>query len=90
MSELVDLISIGDRRELRCAKVATTKIDNNEYSAEDLRDALATIKQTIEEALINRRVRIHYHRQFIRAVHGRLQSGKAGSIQPVNYFRTKL
>ena len=86
MSELVDLISIADRRELRCAEVATVTIGANEYSAKDLRGALATIKQKIEYAFINRQIRIHYHRQFTRAVHGRLQSGKAGSIHPVDYF----
>jgi len=86
MSELVDLISIADRRENRGAETAKIPIGNTGYSATELRTALAVIKQKIENIIIGEKIKIHTHREFIRAVHGRLQSGKAVSSQPVDYF----
>ena len=86
MSELVDFISMADRRESRCAKIANVLIGANSYSAAELRDALATIKQNIELAIIGCETKIRNHRQFIRAVHGRLQSGKSGPIYSTDYF----
>jgi hypothetical protein len=86
MSDLVDFISMADRRESRCAKIANVPIGANSYSAAELRDALATIKQNIELAIIGCEIKIHNHRQFIRVVHGRLQSGKSGPIYSTDYF----
>lgn len=86
MSELVDLISIADRRENRGAETSKIPIGETAYSATELRTALAVIKQKIENIIIGEKIKIHTHRQFIRAVHGRLQSGKAVSSQPVDYF----
>lgn len=86
MSELVDLISIADRRENRGAETAKIPVGDTPYSAAELRTALAVIKQKIENIIISKKIKIHTHRQFIRAVHGRLQSGKAISSQPVDYF----
>jgi SIR2-like domain len=86
MSELVDLISIADRRVNRGAATAKILIDNTEYSSTELRAALATIKQKIENTIIGEKIKIHTHRQFVRAVHGRLQLGKTVSSEPVDYF----
>lgn len=86
MSELVDFISIAHRRENRGAEKAKIPIGNMAYSATELRDALGAIKQEIENIIIGQQIRIHTHRQFIRAVHGRLQSGKTVSSAPVDYF----
>ncbi len=85
MSELVDLISIAERRTTRSAKMANVSIDEKSYSATDLQTALTRIKQEIEKAIIGCKAKIHDHRQFIRAVHN-LQSGKAGSGRSVDYF----
>ena len=86
MSELVDLISISDRREGRGAETAKITIGSAAYSATELRAALSVVKQKIEHIIISEEKRIHTHTQFIRAVHGRLQSGKVVSSQPVDYF----
>lgn len=85
MSELVDLISIAERRTIRSAQTAKVSISESSYSATDLQTALTRIKQEIEKAIIGCKVKIHNHRQFIRAVHN-LQSGKAGYGRTVDYF----
>jgi hypothetical protein len=85
MSELVDLISIAERRAMRSAKTTNVSIATKSYSADDLKSALTKIKQEIEKAIIGCKHKIHNHRQFIRAVHN-LQSGKTGSGRPVDYF----
>ncbi|MEX0641901.1 MAG: SIR2 family protein [Pirellulales bacterium] len=88
MSDLVDWISIAERREFRSGAESQVTIGktNDGYTATDLRSALTTIKCAIEGAILNRSVHIGYHREFIRTVHGRLQSGKAGHLPPVDYF----
>jgi len=86
MSELVDHISIATRREFRASTKTCVEIGDKSYPASDLKDALATIKQHIERVMVNRPVNIQHHRDFVKAVHGRLQSGKSGAGQPVDYF----
>ena len=85
MSELVDLISIAERRENRSSQKANATIANKSYSAKELQIALTRIKQEIEKAIVGCDIKIHNHRQFIRAVHG-LQTGKADSSRSVDYF----
>lgn len=86
MSELIDLISIADRRKLRSAKTATIPIGNQSYSVSELHDALTKIKEKIGMTITQCKVRIHHHRQFVRAIHDRLQSGKPEANGPVDYF----
>lgn len=86
MSELVDLISIAERRELKECKSSEVEIAGKKYTAPVLRKALTTIKSKIREAIASENVEIHHHRQFVRAVHGRLDLGKSGSHPPVDYF----
>ena len=87
MSELVDHISIASRREQRSSTNTSVEIGGDSYTVSDLKHALATIKQYIERVLVNRRVNIQHHRNFVRAIHRRLQSGKSRQqVQPVDYF----
>jgi len=86
MSELVDFISIATRREFRASTKASVGIGTESYSATDLKEALGTIKQRIEHSIVKRSVDIQHHRNLAKAVHGRLQSGKSGPVQPVDYF----
>ncbi|MDD5452004.1 MAG: SIR2 family protein [Desulfovibrionales bacterium] len=86
MSELVDFISIATRRAFRFSTKANVTIEATSYSAKELEEALAAIKQQIEQAIVKRQVDIQHHRSFVKAIHGRLQSGKSGAVQPVDYF----
>lgn len=85
MSELVDLISIAERRKNRSSQNDSVQIKDKSYSAPDLQAALTRIKQEIEKTIIGCNVKIHNHRQFIRSVH-RLRTGKRDFAQPVDYF----
>ena len=84
MSELVDYLSIADRRISRGVDIAKIAIGNNEFKLTDLADSLAQIKIAIVESLRDKQIEVSYHRQFIRAIHSSLQAGKGDRI--VHYF----
>ena len=86
LSELVDHLSIAERRRF-CRSVAyEVIIDGVKYNVEDLTSALEELKQAIAFAINVKNPKIHDHRSFIRAVHRALQSGKAGEGATVDYF----
>ena len=86
MSELVDLVCIADRRGLRGAQNATVPLNGETYSADDLLESLAAIKDAIADSIANTSVAIEVHRQFVRAVHTTLLAGKSGGVRQVDYF----
>lgn len=86
MSELVDLVCIADRRELRGAGAASVQLSGEAYSAQALLDSLATIKDAIAESIANANISIDAHREFVRTVHKTLVSGKSGAVRRVDYF----
>lgn len=86
MSELVDLVCIADRRQLRGAQDACVSLDGQAYSADVLLDSLAAIKDAVAASLAHAPITIDVHRQFVRAIHGTLLSGKSGSVRQVDYF----
>lgn len=84
MSELVDLLSIADRRSQRGATQSKISIGNQERNAQELQNALDEIKQAISSSIGNKEVDISSHQQFIRAIHSSLQAGKVH--RGVDYF----
>lgn len=84
MSDLIDLLSIAQRRSDCTGADCKVQLDR-EYSVEDLDKALQEIKNAIESC-INKEVEISIHRDFIRAVHGRSQLGKPDNSPAINYF----
>jgi len=86
MSELVDLTAIAERRQFKKSKTENVLIGQEAFTLDDLTGALQKVKQAIERIIANSNVIIQFHTQFIRAIHGRLHSGKSGMIQPINYF----
>lgn len=86
MSEIVDLISIAERRQARRCTTNTVAVQDENYSAQQLREALARIKSAVREAINKGDVQIHAHREFVRAVHGRLSQGRELTHAPVDYF----
>jgi len=86
MSELVDYISIAERRRALGVKDSSYDIEGTSYSADDLNNTLLEIKNIIQEILSKQDVDIAHHRQFVNAIHGRLQLGKAGPTNVVDYF----
>lgn len=84
MSEVVDLLSIAERRSVcGCAK-ANVLIGSQETNAVELQQTLDEIKQAVSSAIGEKGVDVTTHQQFIRAIHGSLQAGKAG--RSVDYF----
>lgn len=86
MSELVDLLSIAERRKERGAKDTQINIDGKSYEAEQLRDALKDIKSSIARCIESRMLNLFVHREFVRAVHQTLRSGKGSGANFVDYF----
>lgn len=84
MSEIVDLLSIAERRAQRGATNLNVSVGDLDTSAEELQGVLDDIKQTISTTIGDKEVDITTHQQFIRAIHGSLQAGKAG--RGVDYF----
>ena len=84
MSEIVDFLSITERRAQRGANTSTVEVGNIVENAEKLHVALDEIKRAIISIIIEAKVDISTHQQFVRAIHGSLQAGKENS--EVDYF----
>ena len=84
MSEIVDLLSIAERRTLRGATQSTIALGDQQKSAAELQTALDEIKQAISSSIGGKKVDVTTHQQFVRAIHSSLQAGKAG--RSVDYF----
>jgi hypothetical protein len=85
MSELVDHLSIANRRTQKGSKESIIQLADKQYSPEDLKKALEEVKKAIEDN-IKKEVNISDHQAFIRAVHSILQAGKPGNEWYVDYF----
>jgi hypothetical protein len=84
MSEIVDLLSIAERRTQRGAAQSKVSVGDQERDATELQTALDEIKRAVSSAIGDKEVNIATHQQFIRAIHGSLQAGKA--TRGVDYF----
>jgi hypothetical protein len=84
MSEIVDLLSIAERRTLRGATQSKVSVGDHERDATELQTALDEIKGVVSSAIGDKEVNIATHQQFVRAIHGSLQAGKAS--RGVDYF----
>jgi len=84
MSELVDYLSIAERRLQRGAAKPTVVVDDDEYAVDAIASALDQIKQVVAKAIYDKDINISFHQQFVRAIHGSLQAGKSRRL--VNYF----
>lgn len=84
MSDIVDLLSIAERRTQRGATQSLISVGDHETDSANLQAALDEIKQAICSTIDEREVDVTTHQQFVRAIHGSLQAGKAG--RGVDYF----
>lgn len=89
LSELIDLLAIAERRELRKASPQTVTLQEVHYSSETLRRAVDQIKKciaTVIDCEIDSESKIRTHRNFVKAVHRPLRPGKSMSNQAVDYL----
>lgn len=85
LSELIDLLAIASRRASRGATKKEITLAGVDYGEQKLRTAVDQIKKGIAE-VIDKKVSIDTHRNFIRAIHRPLRPGKASSNQSVDYL----
>ena len=85
LSELIDLLAIADRRTSRGATQKTISLGGISYSEAILRTAADQIKRGVA-AVIERKVSIETHQNFVRALHRPLRPGKSTSGQEVDYL----
>jgi len=86
MSEIVDWISIADRRKRRGATNSSISLDTTTYNVSELKETLSEIKEAICKTIAQSEGGNAPHRCFMRAIHRTLQTGKARPIHPVDYF----
>ncbi|KLU60299.1 hypothetical protein CEB3_c31500 [Peptococcaceae bacterium CEB3] len=84
MSEIVDLLSVAERRSRRGATQSKVFVGGQEKDAVELQNVLDEIKQAASSAIGDKEVDITTHQQFVRAIHNSLQAGKSG--RGVDYF----
>lgn len=84
MSELVDYLSIADRRIIRGAAQSKIEIAGNEFTSVELNSALDETKQAVAQIIFGKKVDVSHHQQFVKSIHSSLQAGKKGRI--VDYF----
>ena len=84
MSEIVDFLSITERRSRRGATQSKVLVGGCEKDLSELQKTLAEIKQTIAYIFNTREIDVSLHQKFIRAVHTALQAGKTGRC--IDYF----
>ncbi len=84
ISELVDYLSIAERRKQRGATNSRVLIGKNELSTDQLKSSLNEIKEAVAQLTGKKDVDVSHHQQFVRSIHSSLQSGKADRI--IDYF----
>jgi hypothetical protein len=84
MSEIVDLLSIAERRTRRGATQSKISIGEQERDSSELQAAIDEIKQAVSSVIGDKEVDVTTHQQFVRAIHSSLQAGK--SSRGVDYF----
>lgn len=84
MSEIVDLLSIAERRTQRGATQSKVSVGDQEKDAAELQTALDEIKQAVSSSIGDKEVDVTTHQQFARAIHRSLQAGKVD--RGVDYF----
>ena len=84
MSEIVDLLSIAERRTQRGATLLKITVGDQNINSEELQHALDDIKQAVSSSIGDKEVDATTHQKFIRAIHSSLQAGKIS--RGVDYF----
>ncbi|OGA71229.1 MAG: hypothetical protein A3G81_30570, partial [Betaproteobacteria bacterium RIFCSPLOWO2_12_FULL_65_14] len=85
LSELIDLLAIAERRTARGATQKEVPLGGTSYSEAPLLAAADQIKRGIA-GIIEKKVSIETHLNFVRALHRPLRPGKSTSGQTVDYL----
>src|SRR6185437_1766463 len=76
LSELIDYLAIGERRQGFCDDSSSIKINigNEEYDCSTIRKTIEEIKQKIK-LLLDAKIDIKVHRNFVQQVHNVIRPG---------------
>jgi len=85
ISELIDYLSIIERRPSIEGQIQKIKIDDKEFTREQIDTALIEIKDKIA-ACIDTKITIDVHKQFINHIHNSLQKGKQRDNFKIDYY----
>ena len=85
LSEIVDLLSVTDRRADHGAKQNAVMLGEASYTATQFRSATNQIKRAIA-SLIEKKVNIDIHRNFVTSVHQPVRVGRPATSPPVDYL----
>jgi hypothetical protein len=84
MSELVDYLSIAERRIMRGAIKSDIDIGSTALTAAELTNALEETKHIVAQIIRQTDIDVSHHRQFVKSIHSSLQAGKAG--RKIDYY----
>ncbi len=87
LSEIIDLLSIAERRAKRGAG-DNQVINGKPYSAQQLRESVEEIKQTISTIIEHNdeKINLTTHQEFVKAVHRPMRPGKTNYHSCVDYL----
>lgn len=85
LSELVDWLAITSRRAIRNVAKNNVKIGDNEYTQEQLTNAIHEIKQAIFD-VVNIEVDSTIHERFVQALHRPIRPGKDNQEKTIDYL----
>lgn len=85
LSELIDLLSITERRQYRKSSNQTIQVSGKNYTTETLTKAVEQIKKAIA-AEINIQVDIEIHKKFSEINHRTTRPGKNSGNQTIDYI----
>lgn len=85
LSEIIDLLAIAERRASRGVEDTKIRVGNGEFSVEQIREAVESIKRGIADS-INLPLTIETHRQFVGALHRPMRGDLRASRERVDYL----
>ena len=87
LSELIDYLAIGERRQGFCddPSVIKIKIGDEDYDCKAIRECIEEIKQKIKVHL-DKVINIEVHRNFVQQVHNVIRPGKKTLRENVDYL----
>ena len=84
MSDLVDYLSVADRRNARDAKDTSVELGGRNMTPAELDTALNEIKLAVVNVIQGREPSLENHQRFVRSIHFSLEAGKRP--RTVDYF----
>jgi len=86
ISELIDYLSIIERRPWKEGEVKKIKVDDSEFTEHQISVALSEIKYKIATYIDENKISIEVHKRFTNHIHKSLQKGKPRENFKIDYY----